>query len=98
MASIGAHVLDGIPHPTYVFGDDTSERSKLFHQPAPASHTGLLPYYLMDPASVFPVLALDVREHHRVLDVCAAPGGKSVVIAQYLGKMGFVCLLLVVFV
>lgn len=38
------------------------------------------PYYL-DPASVVAALALGVQPGHDVLDLCAAPGGKSLVLA-----------------
>lgn len=43
---------------------------------------GLLGYYLMDAASVLPCLALDVQEGHNVLDLCAAPGGKTLTLLQ----------------
>lgn len=46
--------------------------------------TGLMPWYWLDPASILPPLALDVRPGQRVLDMCAAPGGKSIVLAQLL--------------
>ncbi|RUS90871.1 hypothetical protein EGW08_001378 [Elysia chlorotica] len=52
--------------------------------PSPKSHYGTLGYYLMDAASVLPVLALDVQPTDRVLDLCAAPGGKSYLILQLL--------------
>ena len=42
----------------------------------------LLGYYLMDAASVLPCLALDVQEGHNVLDLCAAPGGKTLALLQ----------------
>ena len=45
-------------------------------------------YYILDAASILPVLALDVQEHHAVLDMCAAPGGKSVAISFLLGPKG----------
>ncbi|XP_053325976.1 5-methylcytosine rRNA methyltransferase NSUN4 [Spea bombifrons] len=38
---------------------------------------GYLEYYLMDAASLLPVLALDVQPDNSVLDLCAAPGGKT---------------------
>uniref|UniRef100_A0A8C5Q5B5 5-cytosine rRNA methyltransferase NSUN4 n=1 Tax=Leptobrachium leishanense TaxID=445787 RepID=A0A8C5Q5B5_9ANUR len=38
---------------------------------------GYLEYYLMDAASLLPVLALDVPPGSDVLDMCAAPGGKT---------------------
>ncbi|EZG88108.1 NOL1/NOP2/SUN family protein [Gregarina niphandrodes] len=37
--------------------------------------------YFIDPASVFPVAALNVKDGCSVLDMCAAPGGKSLLIA-----------------
>lgn len=43
---------------------------------------GLLSYYLLDAASVLPVLALNIRPGHAVLDLCAGPGGKTLAILQ----------------
>ena len=42
---------------------------------SPAFQKGL--FYVQDPASRLAVLALDPKPGERVLDVCAAPGGKS---------------------
>ncbi|XP_062430122.1 tRNA (cytosine(34)-C(5))-methyltransferase, mitochondrial [Rhea pennata] len=39
-------------------------------------------YYLLNAASLLPVLALEVKDGEDILDVCAAPGGKSVAILQ----------------
>lgn len=39
-------------------------------------------YYLLNAASLLPVLALEVKDGENVLDLCAAPGGKSVAILQ----------------
>lgn len=39
-------------------------------------------YYLLNAASLLPVLALEVKDGEDVLDLCAAPGGKSVAILQ----------------
>ncbi len=41
-------------------------------------------YYLQEPSAMSPVSLLDVRPGQRVLDLCAAPGGKTTQIA---GKM-----------
>lgn len=41
-------------------------------------------YYLLDGASVLPVLALDLQAGDVVLDMCAAPGGKTLSILQTL--------------
>nr|XP_061797316.1 5-methylcytosine rRNA methyltransferase NSUN4-like [Nerophis lumbriciformis] len=53
--------------------------------------SGLLSHYLMDAASVLPCLALDVLEGHNVLDLCAAPGGKTLALLQT-QAIGFLCL------
>ncbi|KAM3866390.1 5-cytosine rRNA methyltransferase NSUN4 [Diretmus argenteus] len=51
-------------------------------KPARPDMSALLSYYLMDAASVLPCLALDVQEGHSVLDLCAAPGGKTLAMLQ----------------
>nr|XP_004570629.1 5-methylcytosine rRNA methyltransferase NSUN4 [Maylandia zebra] len=51
-------------------------------KPARPDKNGLLGYYLMDAASLLPCLALDVQEGHSVLDLCAAPGGKTLALLQ----------------
>lgn len=43
-----------------------------------------LDYYLMDGGSLLPVLALDLQPDDKVLDMCAAPGGKSFLCLQTL--------------
>lgn len=49
---------------------------------------GIAPYYLMDAASVAAAVALDVQRDDHVLDLCAAPGGKTLVLAERLGPRG----------
>ncbi|XP_044760531.1 5-methylcytosine rRNA methyltransferase NSUN4 [Coccinella septempunctata] len=46
--------------------------------------TDVYNYYLMDGGSIFPVLALDLRPNNTFLDMCAAPGGKSLTALQTL--------------
>ncbi|XP_016418504.1 putative methyltransferase NSUN3 [Sinocyclocheilus rhinocerous] len=39
-------------------------------------------YFLLNAASLLPVLSLNLKEGENVLDLCAAPGGKSLAILQ----------------
>jgi 16S rRNA C967 or C1407 C5-methylase (RsmB/RsmF family) len=48
---------------------------------------GLLDFYKMDLASVFPAIALQLAGANRVLDMCAAPGGKSLILAERLNSL-----------
>ncbi|WP_127532544.1 RsmB/NOP family class I SAM-dependent RNA methyltransferase [Paenibacillus kobensis] len=52
----------------------------------PYYHAGL--YYIQEPSAMAPVELLDVQPGHRVLDLCAAPGGKSTQIAAKLQGTG----------
>ncbi|XP_054689574.1 5-methylcytosine rRNA methyltransferase NSUN4 isoform X1 [Grus americana] len=61
---------------TFPRGDITRFR------PARPDTLGLLNYYLMDAASLLPVLALNVQPDEFVLDLCAAPGGKTLALLQ----------------
>ncbi|KAM4744085.1 tRNA (cytosine(34)-C(5))-methyltransferase, mitochondrial [Anableps anableps] len=55
----------------------------LLRFPSQAHRPGQLKqYYLLNAASLLPVLALQVRDGDRVLDLCSAPGGKAVAIMQ----------------
>jgi len=44
--------------------------------------------YRMDPASLLPAMALEVQSGMDVLDMCAAPGGKSLILAESLVSGG----------
>lgn len=52
------------------------------------SSDGLLDGYVMDPASWWAAKALDVQPGDDVLDLCAAPGGKSLILAEDLREEG----------
>ncbi len=52
----------------------------------PAHHAGL--FYVQEPSACSAVTALDPQPGERVLDLCAAPGGKSTQIAGLLGGEG----------
>ena len=56
--------------------------------PSPQTREGLLYYYVMNPSSVCSVLALDLQPDDCVLDLCAAPGGKSFAILQQISLRG----------
>lgn len=47
-------------------------------------------FTVQDTSSMLAVAAAGIREGDRVLDVCAAPGGKSVLAAEYAGESGSV--------
>lgn len=52
----------------------------------PFYHAGL--YYIQEPSAMAPVELLDVQPGEHVLDLCAAPGGKSTQIAAKLQGQG----------
>lgn len=70
----GAQEVNDLPFPVYV------HLSRLPQSPHTASN--LLYYHIMDVASLLPVYNLRVQEDSTVLDMCAAPGGKSFAILQ----------------
>jgi len=63
----------------YVNGDDKVGAH-------PLHHAGAL--YMQEPSAQSAVTALAVKAGERVLDTCAAPGGKSTQIAEALGSTG----------
>lgn len=57
--------------------------------PQPQANAGeLMPYYFLDGASAYAPEMLEVKEGEDVLDLCAAPGGKSLLLAYRLLKAG----------
>lgn len=57
------------------------------HSPERSSDD-LLDFYVLDPASVLVAQALEVKPGDRVLDMCAAPGGKTLVLFEGLRGEG----------
>lgn len=55
--------------------------------PPEQNAAGLYEYYLMDAASLLPVMALGIEEGDEFADFCAAPGGKTLAVA-FLQKTG----------
>ncbi len=47
-------------------------------------------FYFQDLASQWCCAALDAQPGERIADVCAAPGGKSFTVAQYMGNRGVI--------
>ena len=45
-------------------------------------------YYVQEPSAMSPVAKLEIKRGERVLDLCAAPGGKATQIAAYLQGEG----------
>lgn len=52
----------------------------------PYYHAGL--YYIQEPSAMLPAEVLDARPGDRVLDLCAAPGGKTVRLAADMDNRG----------
>ena len=52
----------------------------------PYHHAGMV--YVQEPAAMVPVESIEIGKHWKVLDMCAAPGGKSSQIKNKLGKDG----------
>ena len=54
----------------------------------PSFRQGL--FYIQDPSTLLAVRMLDPKPGERILDACAAPGGKATFIAQMIGSSGLV--------
>lgn len=74
----------GLPIPWADGGLYTDEDDR----PGKHLHYYLGLYYIQEPSAMLPAELLDVRSGHRVLDLCAAPGGKSTQLASKLQGRG----------
>ena len=70
----------GIPD-VYVFDGPAGGRNPLHHAGA---------YYIQELSAMLPVLSAPIEEGWTVLDLCAAPGGKTGQLASAVGENGFV--------
>lgn len=52
----------------------------------PFHHAGII--YVQEPAAMAPAECIDIQKDWKVLDICAAPGGKSTQIKNKLGENG----------
>lgn len=77
-ASVRAALGDAVPWQPEAFyiSPDSTLGKHLYHE--------LGAWYLQEPSAMAPVAALDPRPGERILDLCAAPGGKTTAIAQRL--------------
>jgi hypothetical protein len=66
--------------------DETSKNSQTLPQPGPEEGSGisarLMTHWNLDAASALAAHFLDVQPGDSVLDLCAAPGGKSIALSQ----------------
>ncbi len=61
-----------------------NEAHESYEQPTSDAQSRLLSWYWLDEASLLPALMLDPKPGHTGLDMCAAPGGKSLMLASML--------------
>ena len=78
-AGVEAETDPALPDCLYLSGSGDLERLELFRAGA---------FYIQDPAARMAVLAAAVKPGDGVLDVCAAPGGKSFAAAIQMGNRG----------
>ena len=76
--------LSKIPYCDNAFYEESE--GKIGH--TPEHHAGEI--YVQDPGAIAPLSALEIKSDWRVLDLCAAPGGKSSQAAERLGDDGFI--------
>lgn len=74
----------GNDHPVNSHNDDNNYPWPSPNLTSSLDRNNLSCYYPLDGASIFPILALNLQPTSQVFDMCAAPGGKSLIILSYL--------------
>lgn len=64
------------------------DKNKCTPSKHPYYYAGL--YYIQEPSAMLPAATLPIEDGDMVLDICAAPGGKSTELAARLNKTGFI--------
>lgn len=82
LRQLGYKELHGLPLVCYCSPPQPRVQPPPVMPPSPQNSNKLLYYYLMDIASLYPVLALNPSPNDSVLDMCAAPGGKAFAMLQ----------------
>ena len=65
----------------YIYQGDSKIGNHPFH------HAGII--YSQEPSAMIPVNSISIKESDYILDVCAAPGGKSIGASQFINDDGF---------
>ncbi|KAI0192057.1 S-adenosyl-L-methionine-dependent methyltransferase [Xylaria flabelliformis] len=73
---------DSVPLKSYQW--DVAEAEATFPPPQPDSSSGLMTHWNLDAASLLAVTLLDPKPGDKIFDLCAAPGGKSIALSQFL--------------
>ncbi|KAG8590752.1 hypothetical protein GDO81_006883 [Engystomops pustulosus] len=77
------HGYDQLTHPTFPESLHCYINRNPGKFPGQRHQKGMIKeYYILNASSILPVLALDVKHGETVLDMCAAPGGKSIALLQ----------------
>jgi 16S rRNA (cytosine967-C5)-methyltransferase len=84
LSSIGAVPVEGLDWTNGLHFYRLEEPRKLFQQPWLKAGN----VYVQDPSTSLAPLMADVRSGDKVLDLCAAPGGKSLIMAECLAGTG----------
>jgi 16S rRNA C967 or C1407 C5-methylase (RsmB/RsmF family)/NOL1/NOP2/fmu family ribosome biogenesis protein len=85
-AELQSMLLDLVQDPVPWSDSGFYTREKASPGRLPHYHAGL--FYIQEPSAMLPAEALEVKPGDKVLDLCAAPGGKSTRLAAGIGSDG----------